>query len=664
MRIRTLAAKRAGHLPGACLLACAFAALLFAAAAPARGAPAGEPLREPVRDPYYGAVLFDFYLERYFTSLTELMASQQLGRVSHHEDDAEILRGGLFLSYGLHREAAQIFERLIERKAPPPVRDRAWFYLAKIRYQRGLDGPAEEALDRISGPLPGDLEDERLLLKGNLLMARGDDAGAAELLRAPGAQREASPYVRYNLGVALIRKGTAEAGGQLLEAIGRMPADTEELRALRDKANVALGFAALRDRKPYLAQAALERVRLEGPVSDAALLGYGWSYDALQDRAKALVSWEELARRESGDTAVLEARLAVPYALLKLGSEGLAAQRYAQAIDAFEAERAAIDGDIASIRSGALVEALVARNPGAESGWLASVERLPPLRHGARLVDVLASNEFQEGFKSYEDLLFLARNLRQWQGRLDAAADMLEERSRAFAGRLSALDLQDQDARLRELQARDSALGAVIDQAQKAGDGAALADARERALQLRLERALGALDRLETASAAAPSGAEPVAGEAQLAEARARLQRVEGALSWQLGQELPARLWDAKKDLRQTGAELAAAGQRQQDLAQAGVSEPRRFAGFAAGIEGLRERIAALLPQVEALATEQRTAVQELAVVLLEKEKSTLADDADQARFALAQIYDRAVVRGERGAADGVQPKDGGDAGH
>ena len=77
------------------------------------------------------------------------MVSQHFDRVAQHADEAEVLRGGLLLSYGLHKEAGEIFAQLIEKGAAPPVRDRAWFYLAKIRYQRGFLAEAEEAMARI-----------------------------------------------------------------------------------------------------------------------------------------------------------------------------------------------------------------------------------------------------------------------------------------------------------------------------------------------------------------------------------------------------------------------------------------------------------------------------------------------------------------------------------
>ena len=100
--------------------------------------PGGPPApTHEIKAPQYGDALFYFFQDRYFTSVTTLMASQQFERVGRHDDEAEILRGGMLASYGLTKEAGEIFAQLIDRGASPRVRDRAWFYLAKIRYQRG-----------------------------------------------------------------------------------------------------------------------------------------------------------------------------------------------------------------------------------------------------------------------------------------------------------------------------------------------------------------------------------------------------------------------------------------------------------------------------------------------------------------------------------------------
>jgi hypothetical protein len=131
---------------------------------------------------------------------------------------------------------------------------------------------------------------------GQLLMLRNDNAGAAAILGALPTKGTSARYVRYNLGIALLKSGNTKRGTELLDEIGKEGAPSEEYRNLRDRANVALGFSALAENRPKDARTYLERVRLESLQSSKALLGYGWAADALKDPQLALVPWQELAK--------------------------------------------------------------------------------------------------------------------------------------------------------------------------------------------------------------------------------------------------------------------------------------------------------------------------------------------------------------------------------
>ena len=616
-----------------CAAAFAVAALWPAAAAAAwwpfsSAAPEGPP-PHVIEDPHYGDTLFHFYKGRFFTAVTGLMVSQHFERVPKHADEAEVLRGGLLLSYGLHREAGEIFAKLIEKGSSPAVRDRAWFYLAKIRYQRGFLPEAEQAVDQVEKYLPPELEEERGLLKANLLMARGDYATAVTVLEsmAKGVGKVGA-YARFNLGVALIKNGDVDAGSKLLDEIGRAPAENEEYRSLRDKANVALGFAALQAERPEDARRALERVRLQGLQSNKALLGFGWAAAALKDPKLALVPWTELAERDGSDSAVLEARIAVPYAFAELGAYGQALDRYKDAIGAFDKEGGSLNESIGAIRAGKLLAGLLERNPGEEMGWFWKIDELPEMPHANHLTQVLAQHEFQEGFKNYRDLRFLTRNLEYWKDSLGVFDDMLTNRRQAYAERLPKIISQANASGLAAMQQRGEAVIKEVARVATESDSAALADAQQRDFMQRIASA--------RATAALP-GAEVDAPSVQ-----ERLRRASGALTWQMAQQYPARLWDATKAVTVIQTQLAEAAQHDAALVQAQRDEPARFERFAVRIKELDARIQALIPRVAGLSRDQEQAVQGLAVAELEGQKERLAVYATQARFAVAQIYDRA----------------------
>ena len=622
-----------------------------ACAAGVIGAVAAAAAQEPahvVQDPHYGDVLFQFYQPHYFTALTTLMASQHFARVSRHADEAEILRGGLLLSYGMHREAGEVFAQLIEKGTTPAVRDRAWFFLAKIRYQRGFPDQAQIAIDRIGTALPPELEDERGLMHANLMMERADYAGAAAVLNGMTKSKTAGNYARFNLGVALIRNGDVAGGSALLDELGRAPAADEEMRSLRDKANVALGFAALQDKRPELARTYLERVRLVGLQSNKALLGFGWAAAALKEPKLALVPWTELAGRDASDAAVLEARIALPYAYAELGAQGQSLARYNDAIAVFEREHTSLDESIASIRSGKLMNALLERNPGEEMGWFWALRNLPEMPHAGHQSQVLARNDFQEAFKNFRDLQFLSGNLQQWSDNLGVFSDMLDNRRKAYAERVPQVRAKAREVGLDAAQQRSEVIAKDLAQAETDGDGVALADAKQRDLLTRLAGLRAAQAQPATTSAAELSAA------AEIALMSDRVRRVAGALTWQLAQQYPAKVWEARKSMTAIDAQLAQARTHDAALAQAQLDEPARVDRLALRIKELGPRLQVLMPRVAALATEQRQGAQAIAVAELSNQKERLAVYNTQARFAVAQLYDRANL--PREAANAAKP--------
>ena len=100
---------------------------------------AGAGALESVQSLAYGVTLYHFYQQDYFWALTELMVAQKSAAPSLgvHADNAELLRGGMSLSYGMDRQAQQIFTDMLTQPGATADVDRAWFYLGKIAWQRG-----------------------------------------------------------------------------------------------------------------------------------------------------------------------------------------------------------------------------------------------------------------------------------------------------------------------------------------------------------------------------------------------------------------------------------------------------------------------------------------------------------------------------------------------
>jgi len=602
-------------------VACLAALLLMAGNA--SGAKSKTP-RE-VKEPHYGEVLFYFYQQKYFSALTHLMAAQHFKQLGVQASEGELLRGGMLLSYGQHIEAGRIFDQLIEDGAPLAVRNRAWFYLAKIRYQRGYLEEAEQAVARIEGALPGELEDERLILHALLMMARQDYQQAADLMAGMRSKSDWVHYGRYNLGVALIKAGETDKGVVLLDQVGNTPVKGEELDALRDKANVALGFTFLQGGQYDLARKYLERVRLNGLLSNKALLGMGWAHSANDQMERALVHWTELHDRSRLDSAVQESLLAVPYALGKLGAYQRSLEKYEEAIDVYVREMKRLDASIAAIRAGKLMGLFLQEDPIEEMGWFWNLEKLPDTPESHYLEHLLSGHDFQEALKNYRDLRFLQARLDQWSSDVGIYQDMLDARRAAFAKRLPAVQQSRRAQDLAKLTAARTGYADELARIESESRVEALATDKEQELLARLERIRQLLARQVDATS----------------EAQQRYHLLRGLLTWDITADFASRLWQAKSSLNELDRLLQEAGTRRDALERAQQEMPRAFQAFDERIRELLPRIRQLRGTSNELARAQEVHLGELAITELLRQQERLATYLTQARFAVAQIYDQ-----------------------
>ena len=582
---------------------------------------------QQVLDLHYGEVLFHFYQEDYFTAISHLMVARQQNLLQHHRDESELLLGGLQLSYGMPDQAERRFDRLLDRNTDADLRNRIWYYLTKISYQRGHYRRALGKLQKIEKPDDKSIGIELAVLNANLHMALGKNGEAAEVLENTSAPDGWEEYLRINRGIALLRAGELEEGRKTLDKLGKVDADSEELRALRDRANLGLGYELLRASDAEQAREYLNRVRLQGPFIQAALLGAGWADAERGDYEQALTPWLALLELASYEAPVQEAHLAVPYAFAQLGDSKRAIYFYERAIGYFDEEQQQLDAAIQGTRSGELLSLLSQTDTGISGGWMHDTPTLEGVPSGRYLVDILSSHSFQEPLKDYRDLGYLQQLLNEWLENIDLYYDMVDARRLAYQQRAPLIRERLERQEAKALYQRWQDYQSLTLAQHGSGDPIDLATGKEKQQWRTLRKVQATLASL--------------APEPRHTNMLAKARWLQGILYWQIQADYKTRLWEVEKQLQALEAPVTEAASKHQQVSDALENVQVGFDGYDKRIAAMRKRILALLPDIQTSRDNASDQLQRLALKELETRKQRLASYRIQARYALARSYDQ-----------------------
>ena len=601
-------------------------------------ASAEAPVNE-LRDAYFGEAIYFANQGRYFDALerldTELAQHYRVDEpvfdtLQFHINDAEFSVGDFELNYRMHHRAGRAISAVLEGDVDEMVRNEAAFRLARIHFQKGQMAEALLALERISGRVPDELDREVEFLRANVLLASGQPADASGILRGLQNADGLKNFAAYNMGIALLEDGQRQSALEQLDRAGQFEASDEASRSIRDKANLVLGDLLMEDQAFGDAQASLDRVSLDGPLSNRALLTAGWAAASAESFERAIVPWGILAGREDTDAAVQEARLALPYAYGQLEIHGRAALLYGEALESFDTEVRKLEESIESIRKGDFLAALVREEIRQDRDWVIRLRELPESPETYYLMELLASHDFQTALQNFLDLEDIRSRLETWSSSFDAYQDIIEIRRDYYEPLLPGIDQQfrELDSRIRLRKQQHELLSRRLQDLLTAPRPEYLATTEERLFA-------GQLDRIEESLSNDDSE--------RAANLRERARRLRGVLFWTLETEYHDRLTAFDRNLRELQSVIDAMQIQYDSFVRARQAAVHSFEGYEVPIQRLRTRVNSSLSGVELLMARQGHLLELVAVDQLIARRERLNYYRDQARYALADSYDRAT---------------------
>jgi len=598
------------------------------------GLASGPAPAQELKDLYFGEALYYAHQGLYFEALERLdteikqhdgLDEPQLDTLYYHIDDADFSLGDFELRYRMHHRAGRAIKAVLEAAVDDVIRNDAAYRLARIHFQKNQLAEALHALDRIDGKVPESIRDDIEFLRANVYLAEGRPEDSIEVLENLQDSDSFGGFASYNLGIAYLQSGHRQEALEKLNQAGGITTDDPAELAIRDKSNLVAGTIYLETEEFESAIPYLNRVRLDGPFSNQALLSAGWANMAVDKVDRAVVPWSILADREVTDSATQEAMLALPYAYGKLDVHGRAAVYYGRALDAFGTEVDKLNESIESIREGKFIEALVREEIRKDKDWVVRLRSLPEAPETYYLMDLLASHDFQTGLQNYLDLADLRRKLVEWQSGFDAYDEMVEIRGDHYEPLLPQTDeeFRELDSRMRLRIEQHKMLVRRRDDLLTTPRPEFLATPEEQAI-------LAQLDALELQAIANASAMQ-------------RIKRLKGALVWRLETEYHERLSEFDRNLRNLDEAMALAQTQYDEYVRVRQASTHSYVGYEKPISRLRVHAANAVQKIDLLMARQGRVLEKVALDELVARRSRLESFGDKARFALADSYDRAT---------------------
>lgn len=369
----------------------------------------------------YGAVLFEYHQQNYFHGLVEQAYASAQGNPRAHAHRGQLLKGSMALSYGIPDDAYAVFNTLLDAEPDRDIRNRAWYYLARLYHARSSTADALAALGRVEGRLPPDLYLDYHYLATLLRQDRGDlDSIEAAMLHV-SAESPQLPYLLYNLGVAHLRTGNEVAAVRSLQAVVAYANRGEEFQVLADRARHGLARLAVQDQRLSDAWLYLQDIRTQGLYSNRALLGYAWT--AIQQEmyqtsipALQLLSERSIALPEVQEGKVLLGHVYEQNGLMTqaLRSHLSTEQDFLKGLQLLAEAREVIASRDIPEEFVSNLEAIVD-----QTDWFATQPSVDYEKLSPFLVDLMASPAFYQVLRELAELYAIRRNLDYWANQTD-----------------------------------------------------------------------------------------------------------------------------------------------------------------------------------------------------------------------------------------------------
>ncbi len=288
---------------------------------------------------------YHFFLDDYLTSATRLkMLEESVHPDADTLNHVRLLRGSLYVAWGMHRPATVIFDELVSSFPSGQDRNQVLLLIERLQYSRALYQAAVSTYERLS-PDPGFASmDHAAYLAGMSHYALGNFEHALDVIAAIPASSDYRPFAQLTSAKSHTQLANVDEAHRLLQELGRMESEDDAvLRALAEKGRLTLGFLLTEVGRYDEALPVFASIPRASSFYPDAVFGTGWVHLYQARYAESLAAFLALLGAAPNHPYALEALTTVGHCYDRMGARGEAFQAYGKALDRYRREQQALD---------------------------------------------------------------------------------------------------------------------------------------------------------------------------------------------------------------------------------------------------------------------------------------------------------------------------------
>jgi TolA-binding protein len=280
---------------------------------------------------------YHFFLEDYLTSATRLKLMEEEVQTEHSLlNETRLLRGSLYLAWGLHRPARTIFDQLVSTFPPGNDRNQVLLLIERLQYSRSLYEAAVSTYKRIDRDPAFASLDQASYLAGMSYYALGQfDESLRVFARVPPSSPY-RPFATLASAKSQVRRADVAGAIGLLEDVGAVASgDDAERQALAEKSRVTLGLLLTETGWYDDAATTFASISPTSRFYPDATFGLGWAQLYSKRYNESLAAFLALVRAAPDHPYALEALTTIGHCYGRLGLHAKALESYVTALETY-----------------------------------------------------------------------------------------------------------------------------------------------------------------------------------------------------------------------------------------------------------------------------------------------------------------------------------------